>query len=356
MRLRLRSHRLAAVILGTPLALALAGSAAAASVPDAWVTTKVKMALLTGEGVSVRAVNVDTIDGRVTLHGVVGTAAEKLKAEQVAGGVKGVREVRNLLQVVPARAQGGVEVSDELLKQRVEAALKADRVLGDSDIEVVSVNLGVVLLGGSADTLTDAYEAVDEAARVEGVVRVVSEIRSPDQLGDAELWHDGEVGRADQVESSARDLWITTATKVRLMASTETPAFDINVDTRDGIVTLFGMVESSQARERAESEARKVSGVRHVLNDLQVVPPSQARRVHLNDDDLEKSIEKRIHEEVALSDGDIDVEVEAGVARLTGTVRSRGDQVTALTLARATPGVQRVIDDLRLATPPVSLR
>lgn len=355
MRLQLRIRR-SKVALVVPLVIALAGTASAVSAPDAWVTTRVKMALLTDESVSARAVNVDTIDGRVTLHGTVGSTGEKAKAEQVARRIPGVRELRNLLQVVPPRVQDRAAVSDEELEERVEAALKADRVLRNSDIEVVSVNSGVVLLGGKADTLTDAYEAVDDAARVDGVVRVASEIRSPDELGDAELWRDGDLGAADQLGSAARDRWITTAAKMRLMASTETPAFDINVDTRDGIVTLFGVVESSRAKEQATFQVAKVSGVRQVVNDLQVVDPGQAGRVERKDDDLEASIERRIDSDVALSDSNIQVEVSAGIVRLSGTVASRGDQVTALTVARATPGVQRVIDDLRLAEAPVSLR
>jgi hyperosmotically inducible protein len=354
MRLQLRSRGLATAAL--VVSLALAGPANAAPAPDAWVTTKVKIALLTEKGVSARHVNVDTIDGRVTLHGTVGTAAEKAKAEQVARGIEGVRVVRNLLQVVPPRAQERAELSDDQLKQRVAAALKADPALAGSDIHVVSVNNGVVLLGGKAETLTDAYRAVDAASRVEGVVHVASEMRSPDELGDAELWRDGEIEAADQARFSARDRWITTATKLRLMANTETPAFDINVDTRDGIVTLFGVVESVRARDQATAEARKVSGVRQVVNDLQIVTPSQAERVERKDGDLEQSIAKRFESESALSDSDIEVEVKAGVARLTGTVQTRGDQVTALTIARVTPGVQRVIDDLRLAGPSVSLR
>ena len=92
------------------------------------------------------------------------------------------------------------------------------------------------------------------------------------------------------------------------------------------------------------------------MNDIQVVPAGQAKRVDQKDDQIESSIEKRIGNESALSDSDIDVEVEAGVARLSGTVESRSDQVMALTVARATPGVQRVIDDLRLASSPVSAR
>ena len=66
--------------LAGPAALAVAlavATPALAGTTDAWGTTKVKMALLTSDGVSSTAVNVDTIDGRVTLHGTVGSAAEK---------------------------------------------------------------------------------------------------------------------------------------------------------------------------------------------------------------------------------------------------------------------------------------
>ena len=356
MRLQSQLHRWVVASLVALLALALASPAFAAAPPDAWVTTKVKMSLLTDADVSAMNVNVDTVGGRVTLHGTVGTAAEKAEAETIARGIQGVREVRNLLQVVPERARDRAQVSDAQLKERVAAALKADRVIADSSISVQSVNNGVVLLGGKAETLTDAYEAVDVASRVDGVRRVASEIESPDELGDAELWRDGDFDEADALQSSARDRWITTETKVRLMANTETPAFDINVDTRGGTVVLFGTVDSAGAREQAAAAARKVSGVRQVVNDIQVVPASQAKRVDQEDDRIESSIEKRIGDEPALSDSDIDVEVEAGVARLSGTVKSRGDQVTALTAARATPGVQRVIDDLRLASAPMSAR
>jgi hyperosmotically inducible protein len=337
------------------LALGLAGPAAAATAPDAWVTTKVKMALMTNENVSARDVNVDTVDGRVTLHGAVSTAAEKTQAEQVARKIEGVREVRNLLQVVPKKAMERVKISDDQLKQRVDKALDSDPALKDSNIGVQSVNNGVVLLSGKAKSLSDAYRAVEDASRVEGVVRVASEIESPDELADEELWREGDYDAAAYSTSTARDRWITTETKLRLMANTDTPAFDINVDTRDGIVTLFGVVDSQLAKDQATAEARKVGGVRQVVNDLQIVK-SDARTVARNDDQIEEAIEDSIEARPTLSDDKIDVEVKAGVARLSGTVESRSDQVTAITVARSTAGVKRVIDDLRLETPPVSLR
>ena len=96
--------------LAVVVAVALAAPARAA-MPDAWITTKTKLALLTTEGVSGTAIHVDTVLGRVTLHGKVRSAEEKAKAESVAQQIDGVQGVRNLLQVVaPQHEQGGAGV------------------------------------------------------------------------------------------------------------------------------------------------------------------------------------------------------------------------------------------------------
>src|SRR5262245_9129691 len=128
-----RTRRIALALFGAIFALILAGAAQAMDRPDAWVTTKVKMALLTSEGVglSARHINVDTVDGRVTLHGTVATQAEKAKAEQVASQVEGATKVRNLLQVVPAKQEAAVNVTDDQIAERVQTKLKADKALSD---------------------------------------------------------------------------------------------------------------------------------------------------------------------------------------------------------------------------------
>ena len=352
-----RARRITRAIFGAALALTLAGAANAASQkPDAWVTTKVKMALLTSEGVSARDVHVDTVDGRVTLHGSVATQAEKTKAEQVASKVEGASKVRNLLQVVAPKQEAITEATDDQVKERVQASLKANRALSDSSITVQSVNSGVVLLAGKATTLSDAYRAVRVTAAVPGVRRVASEIQSPDALGDAELWRDGSYDAAVYEGSAAADTWITTAAKVRLIASSDTPGFDINVDTNNGIVTLFGVVASAQAKQAAEAEVRKVGGVKNVVNDLQIVAEAKQDRVGQKDEQVSNAIQTRIDAIGSLEDSDIDIAVSNGVARLTGTVNSRTDQVAALTVARSTAGVVRVIDDMRLEPPAVGAR
>jgi len=353
---RIRVHR-----WGRALAIAAALASVslpvlAAETPDAWITTKIKIALLTTEGVSSTAIHVDTTDSRVTVYGTVGSEQEKAKAARVARDVEGVREVRNLLQVVPEKAKEAMKVSDADLKTRVTAALARNKALADSQIRVESVNAGVVLLEGKAKTLSDHRRALEIAAGEKGTVRVASGIESPDQLADAEIWQEGAYDSAKAEGSTARDLWITSAAKMLLMANSETPALEINVDTSDGVVTLFGTVPSERAKQAASDEVRKVGGVKSVNNDLQIVAETQADRVAEKDAVIKAAIEKRLAARDDLGDSDIDVEVSNGVARLTGTIGSQIDRLTALTAARATSGVRAVLDGLEISPPAVSSR
>jgi osmotically-inducible protein OsmY len=149
-----------------------------ADAKDSWITTKAKIALLTADGVSATDVNVDTVDGAVTIHGKVRTEAEKAKAESAVRELDGVKSVRNLVQVVPESAQKAVKATDRDIKDKVEASLKADPALESGNIKVASVNRGVVLLSGKAETLDQKLRAIERAVAVDGVRRVATEIRT----------------------------------------------------------------------------------------------------------------------------------------------------------------------------------
>ena len=339
-------HSLLAVVV----AVALAAPAQAAT-PDAWITTKIKLSLLTTEGVSGTAIHVDTILGKVTLAGKVPSADEKEKAESIARKIDGVLEVRNLLQVVTAERKKAVQVSDDALKQRVEKALQADASLKESSISVKSVNKGVVLLSGTAKTLSAHLRAVETVAWVPGVARVASEIKSPDTLADAEIWRDPTPKRASRTESNvwdtASDIWITSVTKMTLLTDSRTPALDINVETRAGVVTLFGIVHSQEAKDAAAADARKVSGVKRVVNELQVVASAKQAAVKVRDEDIESDVKKAFEK---ADFKDIGVAVKNGVVRLTGTVPTGARRLEAAALARSIQGVRAVKDELRLET------
>jgi hyperosmotically inducible protein len=342
-RTRLAAWALAAAIACAPLAASATGS-------DPWITTKVKLSLIASPDVDGGGVNVDTVDGRVTLQGEVGSPAEKARAEQIAGGIEGVRGVHNLLTVAPDKQRAAAErVDDDTLKQRVESALAEDRALQGSEIEVKSVEQGRVVLGGSAPTLSDRLHALQRVRDVAGVRAVSDRIESPSQMSDAEISR--KDGMRGDLTQAARDMWITTDIKMRLMASDRVPALDVNVDTRDGAVTLFGAVPNAEARLAAVAEARKVEGVKSVEDQLQVVAPSRKEDVERDDAKIASAIEQRLDQRPNLKQADVGVEVHAGVARLKGQVRSEAERMEALTVARGVPGVRSVLDELRTESP-----
>ena len=85
--------------------MVVAGAVAArADVKDSWITTKAKIALLTMDGFSVNGANVDTNNGKVTIHGKVDDHGRPgTGPRQTVRKVDGVKSVKNLLQVVPRR-------------------------------------------------------------------------------------------------------------------------------------------------------------------------------------------------------------------------------------------------------------
>lgn len=165
----------AAAVSAFALFVAVAPASAAS---DTWITTKAKIALLTADDVSASAVHVDTQNGNVVIHGKVKSDAEKAKAEQVVKSIEGVATVKNLLQVVAPSQKDMVEASDDMIKDKVNASLKAD---GLNDVKIESVNKGVVLLAGKTDSLGRKLAAIESAYKVAGVKRVSSTIETDEK-------------------------------------------------------------------------------------------------------------------------------------------------------------------------------
>lgn len=62
-------------------------------VGDTWITTKVKTSLLADEDVAGLQVDVETVNGVVTLSGDVDSQAQIDEAKRIAAGIEGVTEV-----------------------------------------------------------------------------------------------------------------------------------------------------------------------------------------------------------------------------------------------------------------------
>lgn len=68
-------------------------------IDDAWSTSKVKGAFVKAPELNAAEIKVDTYEGEVQLSGFVADADDVGKAADVAGGIKGVKSVRNDIQV-----------------------------------------------------------------------------------------------------------------------------------------------------------------------------------------------------------------------------------------------------------------
>jgi hyperosmotically inducible protein len=75
---------------------------------------------------------------------------------------------------------------------------------------------------------------------------------------------------AKQLEGLALDTRITAAIKAKMAADEQVKALNIDVDTKNGVVTLNGTVSSKAEAERAVAIAKEAEGVKSVTSHLVV--------------------------------------------------------------------------------------
>jgi hyperosmotically inducible protein len=78
---------------------AMTGKSAGRNVDDAAITASVKSTLVADKVANLTRIDVDTNNGVVSLNGVVNSAQQKGRAEELARRVDGVRGVNNNLQI-----------------------------------------------------------------------------------------------------------------------------------------------------------------------------------------------------------------------------------------------------------------
>jgi hyperosmotically inducible protein len=70
------------------------------------------------------------------------------------------------------------------------------------------------------------------------------------------------------------DASLTARVKAALIAEPTIKAMSIDVDSKDGVVTLFGTVDNLATRDKATQTVAGVEGVKSVLNNLKIVSGS----------------------------------------------------------------------------------
>jgi len=211
-----------------------------------------------------------------------------------------------------------------------------------------------------------------------GVI-VMSWTAASAQAGDtAKEKAEAAASKTGQVLSDAE---ITTAVKTRLLADKTVGGLKIGVDTKDGVVTLGGAVNSATERNEALRLARETKGVKHVTNKLTLEsaaatgttePHAKVKDTTKDDDDVKAKVvikddttpmvkaagRKIADAEITTSvktkllgvkdviANDINVDTDEGVVTLKGSVPTEAQKTRAAEIARNTAGVRSVVNDL----------
>jgi len=116
-------------------------------------------------------------------------------------------------------------------------------------------------------------------------------------------------------------------------------AAHIGVSVKDGIVTLSGHVDSYWERFMAERAAKRVRGVKAIVNELEVVLPGISRR---SDEDIAAVVVKALQSHVGVPEDKIKVTVSKGWVKLEGEVEWGYQKDDAERAVRSLSGVTGV--------------
>jgi hyperosmotically inducible protein len=153
------------------------------------------------------------------------------------------------------------------------------------------------------------------------------------------------------------DTGITTKVKSKFMADEVVKSTQIDVTTKNGVVTLTGNVDSEDAKNKAIELARTTQGVKNVVDMISAREvsghgdaPDTNRTVGetVTDSGITISVKSRLLDDPQVKGLRIDVDTRDGVVFLTGTVGTDEEKQKAIQLAKDTKGVRDVQANLTL--------
>lgn len=341
---------------------------------DASITTTVQAKYFADDAIRGDDISVTADGGVVTLRGSVDSEAEKTRAASLARDVPGVTRVEDQLRVSspsadaaagrdPAASPTDVTGTSGAAATRqpgwittkIQAQYFINPEIKPWNIDVTTSNNGVTVLEGEVDSANDKAEAVRIARETEGVTRVEDRLRVK---GDADRPAAGTPGPVPDL--SRPDPWLTAKVQSKYFLDDDVKGHEIDVDTKEGVVTLSGRVETEAQRRQAVALARSTEGVREVVDQLKVVPDTDpenraaqavdkaVRKVDVErpDEWITMKIQSKYFLDPDVKGHQIDVDTAKGVVTLKGHVASDEQKREAEQIARDTAGVTRVVNQL----------
>lgn len=126
--------------------------------------------------------------------------------------------------------------------------------------------------GKTAGQKLDAAVASTEQAAAEAKAKAEQSMaKAGDAMKDATQKAEAAGAKStEKMAATADDLAITASVASELAKDSDLSAIKIDVDTKAGVVTLYGPAPSAAAREKATTIAKQIKGVTSVNNKLVV--------------------------------------------------------------------------------------
>lgn len=201
-----------------------------------------------------------------------------------------------------ARALRAQDIPDSRIVTVLLHELGDDAALSHESMGVSSVG-GVVTLTGTVSSRLAHDRAVERTRLVRGVRAIVD--------------------RLDVAPVPRPDYELEFAVASALGRDPVTVGQRIATQARAAVVRLWGEVDSNAARRAAQADALAIPGVLDVLDDLAVVP------VHRSDARIADEEARVIADDPLLDASGLRLQVQDGVVRLTGHVRSGAERARA---------------------------
>jgi len=144
---------------------------------DAWITMKVKTALLFHRNVSGTGTSVYTKDGVVTLQGEASSMAQKELTTEYAKDIDNVKEVKNEMTIAKTPATPGATIGDKIDDASITAQVKTALLSHHSTSALhtgVTTTDGVVTLTGIAKNDAEKSLVTKLVTDINGVTSVIN--------------------------------------------------------------------------------------------------------------------------------------------------------------------------------------
>jgi len=150
------------------------------------------------------------------------------------------------------------------------------------------------------------------------------------------------------IRSEINDLWFKDENGQVLMR-------DVNLQVQEGRVLVSGEVANADLRARAVQLAWKASGVREVLNEVEV-GNSGGLRTYWTDSKIVRELEARMLLEKGVTSPNYSVESYNGTVFLIGVAQDQTELNRVLQLARNISSVKKVVNHVLLKDDPRRFR